>query len=39
MYYWICERCGARLHEATRQEYRPHFDPHGNDQYLLTASS
>jgi hypothetical protein len=25
VYFWTCERCGARLHEARREEYRPSF--------------
>jgi hypothetical protein len=31
LYFWTCERCGARLREAGHQDYRPSFDPHGND--------
>ena len=34
VYFWTCERCDERLDEAWRQEYRPSFDPHGNDAYL-----
>jgi hypothetical protein len=37
VYYWTCERCGTRLTEANRQEYRPQFDPHGNDRFLAAA--
>jgi hypothetical protein len=29
VYFWTCERCGRRLHEAARSHYRPHFDPRG----------
>lgn len=29
-YFWTCERCGARLREARREEYRPSYDPNGN---------
>jgi hypothetical protein len=32
-YFWTCERCGARLCEARREEYRPSFDPNGNDRF------
>ena len=31
LYFWTCHRCGAGLGEAGRREYRPSFDPHGND--------
>jgi hypothetical protein len=34
VFYWTCERCGARLREAGREEYRPHFDPRGHEKYL-----
>jgi hypothetical protein len=34
VYVWRCERCGASLREARRVEYRPSFDPRGNDKYL-----
>jgi hypothetical protein len=34
VYFWTCEGCGERLGEARREEYRPRFDPRGNDQYL-----
>jgi hypothetical protein len=34
VYFWTCERCGARLDEARREDYRPAFDPHGNDRFL-----
>jgi hypothetical protein len=37
VYYWICERCGALLGEARRQEYRPEFDPNGNDRFVASA--
>jgi hypothetical protein len=30
VYFWTCERCGMRLGEARREEYRPAFDPSGN---------
>jgi hypothetical protein len=38
VYYWTCERCGTRLKEARRDDYRPSFDPRGNDPYLAAAS-
>ena len=34
VYFWTCEGCGARLGEARREQYRPQFDPQGNDRYL-----
>jgi hypothetical protein len=34
VYFWICERCGKRLAEAKREEYRPSYDPHGNDRFV-----
>jgi hypothetical protein len=30
VYFWVCERCGARLCEARRETYRPAFNPAGN---------
>jgi hypothetical protein len=30
VYFWTCDRCGERLREARRDEYRPSFIPHGN---------
>jgi hypothetical protein len=33
VFHWTCERCGARLHEARRESYRPSFDPRGNDPF------
>jgi hypothetical protein len=38
VYFWTCERCGARLREARRDEYRPSYDPHGNDRFLPSAA-
>jgi hypothetical protein len=38
VYFWTCQRCGARLRAAGRQEYRPSFDPHGND-HLFRATA
>jgi hypothetical protein len=34
VYFWTCERCGERLREARREEYRPTFNPRGNDPFL-----
>jgi hypothetical protein len=34
VYFWTCERCGTRLHEAGRAEYRPSFDPRGNERVV-----
>jgi hypothetical protein len=31
VYHWTCELCGARLTEAARAEYRPNYDPRGNE--------
>jgi hypothetical protein len=36
-YVVICDECGAELREVTELEYRPDFDPHGNDAYLRAA--
>jgi hypothetical protein len=36
-YVVICDDCGSELREVTELEYRPDFDPHGNDQYLQAA--
>jgi hypothetical protein len=33
VYLWTCERCGRSLREARRVDYRPSFDPRGNDNY------
>ena len=38
VYYWTCERCGKRLHEVRREEYRPAFDPRGNDPYIAAPA-
>jgi hypothetical protein len=39
VYFWTCERCGERLQEAGREEYRPSYDPHGNDPFLASRAS
>lgn len=33
-YFWTCECCTTRLGEAAREEYRPRYDPGGNDEFL-----
>jgi hypothetical protein len=33
IYFWTCERCGARLGEAHRLAYRPTYEPNGNGQF------
>jgi hypothetical protein len=37
VYYWVCDRCGARLDEIQRERYRPAYDPHGNDPFLAVG--
>ena len=37
VYFWTCERCGVRLSEALRQDYRPAYDPHGNERIAPAA--
>ena len=37
VYYWTCEQCGLRLGEVRREQYRPQFDPRGNDGYLTPS--
>ena len=36
-YVVICDDCHAELREVTELNYRPDFDPHGNDAYLRAA--
>lgn len=31
VYFWTCDHCGERLGVAHRQDYRPQFDPRGNE--------
>jgi hypothetical protein len=33
-YVMICDECQQELAEVHRLEYRPSFDPHGNDSFL-----
>lgn len=37
VYLWTCERCGARLNEASRTSYRPKFDPLGSKPFFNRA--
>jgi hypothetical protein len=37
VFFWTCERCGVRLRELHREEYRPRFDPTGGDRRLGAA--
>jgi hypothetical protein len=37
VFFWTCERCGVRLRELHREEYRPRFDPTGGDRELGAA--
>jgi hypothetical protein len=36
-YVVICDDCKAELREVTELDYRPEFDPNGNDEYLRAA--
>jgi hypothetical protein len=36
VYFWTCERCGARLEELRRREYVPRFDPRGVERFLAS---
>lgn len=38
VYFWTCERCGERLGEARREDYRPSFDPNGNLPFLAVET-
>jgi hypothetical protein len=33
-YVAICDDCAAELREVTTIDYRPRYDPNGNDRYL-----
>jgi hypothetical protein len=33
VYFWTCERCGTRLRELRREDYRPRFNPYGSERY------
>jgi hypothetical protein len=33
VYDWVCEGCGQRLEEATREDYRPSYNPRGDERF------
>ena len=33
-YFRSCDDCGRRLAEVYREEYRPVYDPNGNDPHI-----
>ena len=37
-YVVVCDECEQELREVQAQEYRPQFNPHGNDPYLDLAA-
>ena len=37
VYYRTCEDCGIRLSDVARVDYRPDFNPVGNEPYLTAA--
>ena len=39
VYFWACERCGARLGDARREPYRPSYDPHGNERFVTPRAA
>jgi hypothetical protein len=39
VYFWACERCGARLGEARRERYRPAYDPEGNERFVTPRAA
>jgi hypothetical protein len=39
VYFWACERCGARLSDARREPYRPSYDPHGNERFVTSQAA
>ena len=39
VYFWACERCGARLGDARRERYRPSYDPHGNERFVTARAA
>ena len=39
VYFWACERCGARLGEARRERYRPSYDPYGNERFVTSQAA
>jgi hypothetical protein len=39
VYFWACERCGARLGDARREPYRPSYDPYGNQRFATPRAA
>ena len=39
VYFWACERCGARLGDARRERYRPSYDPFGNERFVTSQAA
>jgi hypothetical protein len=37
-YVMVCDACRSEIREVEVLEYRPAYDPHGNDAYLRAAS-
>jgi hypothetical protein len=37
VFFYTCEFCGQQLREAHREEYRPAFDPNGNERHLAQS--
>lgn len=37
VYFWTCERCGARLRDARRERYRPSYVPRGYERFPSRA--
>lgn len=37
VYFWTCERCGVRLDEVCREDYRPAYDPRGNERVFAAG--
>ena len=36
VYFWTCERCGSRLGEAMRTDYRPAYDRDANQRFIAS---
>jgi hypothetical protein len=37
VYLWHCDRCGTRLGERERVQYRSHYEPCGNERFFRRA--
>jgi hypothetical protein len=37
VYFWTCDECGERLGQVRREDYRPRFDPQGNEPFQVAA--